>query len=96
MEERKKQILLEKLTEYNKTVNNISKFQLNKREENLFCEIMQQFADEYHSEQLHQYNVSGQREQLVKFSHYIQKHKNEGLDFDCVEREVDAYLTNCH
>ena len=60
MEERKKQILLEKLTEYNKTVNNISKFQLNKREENLFCEIMQQFADEYHSEQLRQCNVSGQ------------------------------------
>lgn len=47
-------------------------------------------------EQLRQYNVSGQREQLVKFSHYIQKYKNEGLDFDCVEREVDAYLTNCH
>lgn len=59
MEERKKQILLEKLTEYNKTVNDINKFQLNKREENLFCTIMQQFADEYHSKQLRQYNVSG-------------------------------------
>lgn len=58
MEERKKQILLERLTEYNETVNKMSKFQLNKREENLFCDIMQQFAEEYHAEQLRQYNVS--------------------------------------
>lgn len=48
------------------------------------------------SQALRQYNVSGQREQLVKFSRHIQKYKNEGLDFDCVEREVDHYLTNCH
>lgn len=64
MEERKKQILLERLTEYNETVNNVSKFQLNKREENLFCDIMQQFAEEYHIEQLRQYNVSGRSEQF--------------------------------
>lgn len=43
-----------------------------------------------------QCNVSGQHEQLVKFSRFIQKYKNKGLDFDCVEREVDAYLTNYH
>ena len=66
MEERKKQILLEKLAEYNKTVNDISKFQLNKREENLFCDIMQKFAEEYHSEQLCQYNVVGRSEQLCE------------------------------
>lgn len=48
------------------------------------------------NEQLSQYNVVGQSEQLVKFSRFIQKYKNEGLDFDCVEREVDAYLSNCH
>jgi len=54
MEERKKLILLEKITEYNKTVNDIIKFQLNKREENLFCDIMQKFAEEYHSERLRQ------------------------------------------
>ena len=64
MEQRKKQILLEKLTEYNETVNNMSKFKLNAREENLFCDIMQQFAEEYHTAQLSQYNVSGRSEQL--------------------------------
>lgn len=71
MEERKKQILIGRLTEYNETVNNISKFQLNKREENLFCDIMQQFAEEYHNEQLRQYNVGRQSELLLAFAKYV-------------------------
>lgn len=32
------------------------------------------------------------RELLTDFAKYIQKQKNKGLDFDCVEREVDLFL----
>lgn len=32
------------------------------------------------------------RKLLIKFSRFIQKYKNKGLDFDCVEREVDTFL----
>ena len=77
MEQRKKQILLERLTEYNKTVNNMSKFKLNTKEENLFCDIMQQFAEEYHTEQLRQSNIVGRSEQF-----YCTCSRAKGLDHD--------------
>lgn len=64
MEEIKKQILLINLANYNETVNNMSKFKLNDREINLFCDIMQQFAEKYHAEQLRIHDVVGQSEQL--------------------------------
>lgn len=41
---------------------------------------------------LSQTPVSGQSELLIDFAKFIQKHKNNGLDFDCVEREVHAFL----
>lgn len=65
MEEIKKQILLINLANYNETVNNMSKFKLNDREIKLFCDIMQQFAEKYHTEQLRTHDVVGQSEQLV-------------------------------
>ena len=37
-------------------------------------------------------DVSSQKELLVEFARFIQKNKNNGLDFDCVEREVDSFL----
>lgn len=81
MEERKKQILIGRLTEYNETVNNISKFQLNKREENLFCDIMQQFAEEYHAEQLRQPLVSGRSEQLKGDEHKSAEWRSKNLGY---------------
>lgn len=65
MEEIKKQILLINLANYNETVNNMSKFKLNDREIKLFCDIMQQFAEKYHTEQLRTHDVVERREQLV-------------------------------
>lgn len=70
MEEIKKQILLINLANYNETVNNMSKFKLNDREINLFCDIMQQFAEKYHTEQLRIHDAVGRSEQLVCDNHY--------------------------
>lgn len=32
------------------------------------------------------------RKLLIDFARFIQEHKNKGLDYDCVELEVDVYL----
>ena len=37
-------------------------------------------------------DVSGRSELLIEFAKFIQKHKNEGLDYDCIEREVTDFL----
>ena len=80
----KKQILLDKLTEYNKAVNDMSKFKLNTKEENLFCDIMQKYAEEYHSEQLRQYNVVGRSEQLLAF---LEWYDSNVCQNDCRSRD---------
>lgn len=67
MEEIKKQILQLNIANYNETVNNMSKFKLNDREINLFCDIMQQFAEKYHTEQLRIHDVVGRSEQFNCF-----------------------------
>jgi len=43
--------LVDTIGRYNLSVNNINKFQFNAREEQLFCVMMQEFAEEYHKEQ---------------------------------------------
>lgn len=88
MEQRKKQILLERLTEYNKTVNNMSKFKLNTKEENLFCDIMQQFAEEYHTEQLRQSNIVGRSEQCNHVYQRVERGGEfQGNQCECGELE---------
>jgi len=72
MEEIKKQILLINLANYNEKVNNVSKFKLNDKEVNLFCDIMQQFAEKYHAEQLRIHDVGQQRELLKSFADWLQ------------------------
>lgn len=91
MEEIKKQILLINLANYNETANNMSKFKLNDREINLFCDIMQQFAEKYHTEQLRIHDIVGQSEQLKAFADYAQKREWEDGDKDLSEF-VDEFL----
>lgn len=43
-------------------------------------------------ESLHVHVFIDRRELLTEFAKFIQKYKNKGLDYDCVEREVDAFL----
>tara|TARA_B100000809_G_scaffold234975_1_gene252872 strand:+ start:364 stop:645 length:282 start_codon:yes stop_codon:yes gene_type:complete len=56
--------LIDTVGRYNLTVNNISKFQFSEKETNLFCEMMNEFAEEYHKQQLALNLVVGQSEQL--------------------------------
>ena len=37
-------------------------------------------------------DVVGRSEQLIEFARFIQKNKNAGIDYDCVEREVKDFL----
>lgn len=59
-----------------------------------FEEDKQNFFDDYEAEikALNMRIVGSRRKLLVKFSQHIQKYKNKGLDYDCVEREIDSFL----
>lgn len=85
----KTDLLIEELNEQLRSYNVVG------RSEQLIAKEQDAFDKGYTKGWTEGFN-SGQREQLVKFSRHIQKYKNEGLDFDCVEREVEHYLTNCH
>ena len=43
-------------------------------------------------EQLRTEELGEQRELLINFAKFIQKYKTVGLDYNCVEREVDDFL----
>lgn len=56
--------------------------------------MVYEFAEEYHNEQLRLHSVSNRRELLIAYSKKIDKNLAEQTDIKIIEKFVDEFISN--